>query len=439
MFPVVERQGEMESPFVAVVERVADAVVNISARTPSSDTPWWFRGGHYARSSGSGFFFRDDGYILTNNHVIDDAVAITVRTSTGYEYEARLIGGDPQTDLAVLKVEPEEKITAIPFGDSDELKVGDWAIAIGNPFPQQELDRTVTVGVISAKGRSQLSFGEETPYYQNYIQTDAAINPGNSGGPLLNLRGECIGVNAAITSPTGVSAGIGFAIPINLARAIVPDLIATGKASRGWLGVYLSDVREADAKRLKLPAVRGVMIDSVFSGSPAERAGIRKGDIVVSFDRRAVENRNQFSVLVSTVRQGDTVPIEVVRDGEHVTVNTLIGDRDSYLASADNQPSAPGEQTELLWGMEVSTFTKEIAEEIGATFVEGIYVWRVYPGTPADRASISEGSIIMKIGASSVASVSELMTAVNDSGSKASVPLIIQEPDGAIARKIIRR
>ena len=439
MFPVVERHGELESPFVAVVEKVADAVVNIAAKTPSNNTPWWFRGGHYAKSSGSGFFFREDGYILTNNHVIDNAVDITVRTSAGYEYEAQLVGGDPQTDLAVLKVKPEGKVTAIPFGDSDEIKVGDWAIAIGNPFPQQELDRTVTVGVISAKGRSQLSFGSETPYYQNYIQTDAAINPGNSGGPLLNLRGECVGVNAAITSPTGVSAGIGFAIPINLARAIVPDLIATGKASRGWLGVYLSDVREADAKRLKLQAVRGVMIDSVFGNSPAEKAGIQKGDVVVSFDNHEVENRNQFSVLVSTVRQGDAVPIEVVRDGEHVTLSTLIGDRDSYLASSDDQSSDNEQSTELLWGMEVSTFTKEIADEIGATFVDGIYVWRVYPGTPADRASISEGSIIMKIGATAVASVTDLMTVVRDNGSKASIPLIVQEPDGAIARKIIRR
>jgi len=297
----------------------------------------------------------------------------------------------------------------------------------------------VTAGVISAKWRSQLSFGAETPYSQNYIQTDAAINPGNSGGPLLNLRGECVGVNAAITSPTGVSAGIGFAIPINLARAIVPDLIATGKASRGWLGVYLSDVREADAKRLKLPAVRGVMIDSVFANSPAERAGIKKGDVVVSFDSHAVENRNQFSVLVSTVRQGDAVPIDVVREGERVTLRTLIGDRDSYLASSDDKSSENEQTTELLWGMEVSTFTKEIADEIGATFVDGIYVWRVYPGTPADRASISEGSIIMQVGTTSVASVSDLIAAVQDNGGKASVPLIVQEPDGAIARKIIRR
>jgi len=239
IFPVVDRDGIQESPFVSVVERAADAVVNISAKTKDVERPWWFHGSGYSTSLGSGF--------------------LTVRTSSGYEYEARLVGADPQTDLAVIKVDPEEDISVIPFGSSSDIKVGDWAIAIGNPFPQQGLDRSVTVGVVSAKGRSSLRFGQETPFYQNYIQTDAAINPGNSGGPLLNLRGECIGVNAAISSPTGSSVGIGFAIPIDLARAIVPDLIASGKATRGWLGVWLSDLTEREAKRQAMEAVRGVV------------------------------------------------------------------------------------------------------------------------------------------------------------------------------------
>ncbi|HVP07092.1 MAG TPA: trypsin-like peptidase domain-containing protein, partial [Candidatus Acidoferrum sp.] len=289
-YPVVENNGQLESPFVSVVEKAKDAVVNVSARSAQQEYPWWFHGGGYSTSSGSGFFFRDDGYILTNNHVVKDARELTVRTSSGYEYSAKLVGQDPATDLAVLKVEPQEKITTIPFGDSEAMKVGDWAIAIGNPFPQQGLDRTVTVGVVSAKGRSNLEFGDETPRFQNYIQTDAAINPGNSGGPLLNLRGEAIGINAAIAGPTGASVGIGFAIPINLARAVVPDLIATGKVSRGWLGVSLSDVTERQAKRLGLKAVEGVMIDSVFAGSPADQAGIHRGDLVTSFNRSEVAN-----------------------------------------------------------------------------------------------------------------------------------------------------
>jgi serine protease Do len=438
-YPVVERDGQQESPFVAVVDQVAGAVVNISATTRSNQVPWWFRGGHYSTSSGSGFFFRDDGYILTNNHVISEAVEIMVRTATGYEYEAQLIGSDPQTALAVLRVQPQEEISVIEFGDSEKIKVGDWAIAIGNPFPQQGLDRTVTVGVVSAKGRSSLRFGGETPYYQNYIQTDAAINPGNSGGPLLNLRGECIGINAAITSPTGSSVGIGFAIPINLARAIVPDLIASGRASRGWLGVYLSEVNERQAKRIGLDAVKGVVIDSVFTGSPADRAGILQGDVVTRIDGHEVNNGSQFSVLVSTIRQGSIVPVEVVRDGEHMELQTLIGDRDTWLARASTEPAPSEDRTEVVWGMEVSSYTQAIARDIGAEHIEGLYVWSVYPGSPADRAGITSGSIIMKVGKVVVASLEDLITQARDEGTKTRIPLIVQEPDGAIARKIIRR
>jgi S1-C subfamily serine protease len=202
-YPVVSQDGELESPFVSVVERVQNAVVNISATSREEYVPWWQHGSGVQTSSGSGFFFREDGYILTNNHVVKNAQKMYVTAASGYKYEAKLVGADPATDLAVLKVEPENKVTTIPFGDSEKIRVGDWAIAIGNPYPQQGLDRTVTVGVISAKGRSNLNFGQETPRYQDFIQTDASINPGNSGGPLLNLRGECVGVNSAIFSPTG--------------------------------------------------------------------------------------------------------------------------------------------------------------------------------------------------------------------------------------------
>ncbi|MEW5795229.1 MAG: trypsin-like peptidase domain-containing protein [Candidatus Zixiibacteriota bacterium] len=440
LFPVVDKGGHMQSPFVDVVNQVADAVVNVSATTRDNQAHWWLRGGHYAMSRGSGFFFREDGYVLTNNHVVANAMEITVRTSSGYEYRAQLVGNDPESDLAVLRVEPEEKVTVIPFGDSDEIQVGDWAIAIGNPFPEQGLDRTVTVGVVSAKGRSQLRFTGDTPYYQNYIQTDAAINPGNSGGPLLNLRGECIGVNAAITSPTGSSVGIGFAIPINLARAIVPDLIATGKPSRGWLGVQMSDVNERQAKRLGLNAVRGVVIDSVFVGSPADQAGIQPGDVVVKFNNQEVVNGSQFSVLVSTLRQGNTIPVEVVRDGKHVNLKTTIGDRDSGLAqSLENPGGGAHPETEVLLGMELSRYTPEIARDIGAEHVDGLYVWRVYPGTAADRAGVTAGSIIMKIGKNAVSSVEEFLSAVRQEEDRSRIPLIVQEPDGAIARKILRQ
>lgn len=444
-YPLVERDGDYESPFVSVVERVKDAVVNVSARTREEQPrPWWHYGRGYSTSSGSGFFFRDDGYILTNNHVVENAVKLVVRTATGYKYDAELIGTDPATDLAVLKVTLEEEITAIPFGDSDELKVGDWAIAIGNPFPQQGLDRTVTVGVISAKGRSNLRFGSgETPSYQDYIQTDASINPGNSGGPLLNLKGEAIGVNAAIYGPTGSSVGIGFAIPINLARAVVPDLITSGKVSRGWLGVWLGELTEREAKRQGLEAVKGVRIDSVFAGSPAQRSGIKSGDIVVGFNNHPVENASQFSVLVSTARGGEVVAIDVMREGDRLTLRTQVVDRDAFLSSIDRAEPAT-EETDfrsIQWlGMEIISFTKDVARALSIDHeVDGVYVRRVYAGSSADRASITRGTIILQVNNEPVRSLDELRAMIGDlDRSRERIPLIVQEPDGAVARKVVR-
>ncbi len=438
MYPVVERNGEQESPFVEVVDRVKDAVVNVSAVTEEEQLPWWYHGGGYGTSSGSGFFFRDDGYILTNSHVVRGARQVTVRTSTGYDYAAKVVGADSATDLAVLKVEPQEKVTTIPFGDSEGIKVGDWAIAIGNPFPQQGLDRTVTVGVISAKGRSNLRFGDETPLFQNYIQTDASINPGNSGGPLLNLRGECVGVNSAISSPTGSSVGIGFAIPINLARAVVPDLIASGKVSRGWLGVWLSNVNERQAKRLGLKSVQGVVIDSVFVGSPAERAGLHRGDVVMAFNREAVQNANQFAVLVATVKNGMSVPVDILREGAEMTLYATVADRDASLASASVTPGGR-EQMALDWmGMELVTFTPAMARQIGIGHVDGLYVNRVYSGSVADRASISEGTIVTRVNDTDVSSVTEVKQIGDRVANNTRIPLIVLEPDGSIARKVLR-
>ncbi len=439
--PVVERYGQLESPFVAIVEKTQAAVVNISARTREQVLPWWLGGPSYATSTGSGFFFRKDGYILTNNHVVNNASTVRVRTASGYEYEADVVGTDPETDLAVLKIrpDPEEEIAVIPFGDSDALKVGDWAIAIGNPFPQLGLDRTVTVGVVSAIGRSNLYFGRETPQYQYYIQTDATINPGNSGGPLLNLRGECIGVNAAISTPTGASVGIGFAIPINLARAVVPDLIAYGRPKRGWLGIWLSPVTLRDAKRQGLHAVKGVKVDSVFAHSPADQAGLRSGDIIVALNGQEVESPSRLSVMVSTIDAGTPISVEVVRNGEHQTYQAVIADRDAFLASLSHM-SEPADDDIITWmGMELTTFTRDIARALGTDFVPGVYVQGVYAGSPADRASITKGTIILQIDKRSITSLEDVKeVARRGSGADGRFALIVQEPDGTIARKVIR-
>ncbi len=448
-YPVVERNGEYESPFVAIVEKVSDAVVNISAQSAVTNVPWGHRlpfghrGPSYSTSSGSGFFFRKDGYILTNNHVIKGADNLIVTTSSGYQYEATLVGTDPQTDLAVIKVTPDEEITVIPFGHSNEIKVGDWAIAIGNPFPQQGLDRTVTVGVISAKGRSNLNFGQETPLYQNYIQTDASINPGNSGGPLLNLKGECIGVNSAISSPTGASVGIGFAIPINMARSIVPDLIESGEVNRAWLGVWLNNVTESEAKRQGLDAVRGVKIDSVFQNSPADLAGIRRGDIILNFNEQDVKDSDELRVLVATLESGSDIPVEIVRDGKRLHLNTSVVDRKAMERITNNtvQPKEPEDFEIYEWmGMEIMNYTPEIAQIIGGEFVSGVYVRRVYRNSPASIASMVRGTVILQVNDELVSKLEDFEKIVGKiRNPKRRIPLIVQEPDGTIARKVIKQ
>jgi serine protease Do len=439
---VIDDQGEYSSPFVAVVDRVQDAVVNVTAvqRNPgyaADDFFWRFFNipREPSMSSGSGFFFRPDGYILTNHHVVRNADQVAVQTSTGYQYEAVIVGSDEQTDLAVLKVEPEAEIAYIPFGNSSKIKVGDWAIAIGNPFPQQGLERTVTVGVISAKGRSNLRFGEGTPRYQDYIQTDASINPGNSGGPLLNLKGEAIGVNSAISSPTGVSVGIGFAIPINLARSIVPDLIATGAVSRGWLGVYLADVNEKMARENGLDKVGGAYLQEVVENSPADIAGLKDGDIVLEFEGEEVKDIDHFSVLVSTAPKDQDLDMKIVRGGDELDLPVKVGNRDEYSQLASSRSSQS-----LTWqGMELLNYTQHIANRIGADFFPGVYVYRLARGSVAYRAGILPGSIITQVDNKDVKNLTDLEQAVNEYRDiKKPIPLLLVDPSGQIEYKAIK-
>ncbi|MEW6015897.1 MAG: trypsin-like peptidase domain-containing protein [Candidatus Zixiibacteriota bacterium] len=446
-YPTVKNSsGESVSPFVAVVEQKSNAVVNISVEQEAQpryydDFFWRFFQvpNEPSVSFGSGFFFRPDGYILTNNHVVRNAKRVVVRTATGYQYDAQVVGADQETDLAVLKVEPEESIVYIPFGNSDEIKVGDWSIAIGNPFPQQGLDRTVTVGVISAKGRSNLRFGSESPRYQDYIQTDASINPGNSGGPLLNLKGEAIGVNAAISSPSGGSVGIGFAIPINIARAIVPDLIASGRVSRGWLGIWLSAVTQAQAKRYGMDAVRGVHVDSVFRDSPADHAGIRRNDILIKFNDHDVNDPGQLSVLIATAPRNQDAQITLLRGGKRMSVTARIVDREQYQLANAPQFAPTGERLSWL-GMELLDFTEQIATEKGfGDYFPGVYIDRVARGSQADRAGIQPGSIITQVDRNDIGNLRELRAiAERLRGSRTAIPILLVDPRGTIEYKAVR-
>jgi len=283
-----------------------------------------------------------------------------------------------------------------------------------------------------------LRFGEGTPQYQDFIQTDASINPGNSGGPLINLNGEAVGVNSAISSPTGGSVGIGFAIPINIARAIVPDLIESGKVSRGWLGVWLSDVTPEVARSRGLDRVSGVLIDSVFKDSPADQAGIEGGDILAKFNNHDIAEMAQFSVLIATAPKNVPSEIEVIRDGKPMTVTATIIDRETYQRAHSDQFNSPGQV--LTWmGMELLTFTNEIAQRIGSDYFPGVYINRVARNSAAYRAGILPGSIITQIDDKEVKNLVDLQQAAEANRDvKKAIPLLLVDPRGSIEYKAVR-
>ena len=408
-----------ESPFVAVAEMVSPAVVNISAEKiveqrgfhdyfPFEDFFRRFFGEvperrspqtHKAKSLGSGFIFRKDGYVLTNNHVVAGADDISVKLPDGSQYKAKVVGLDKDTDIAVLKIEAGNDLPIVEFGDSDSLRVGEWVMAIGNPFPQLGLDRTVTVGVVSAKGRSNLRFSpEETPDYQNYIQTDASINPGNSGGPLVNIRGQVIGINSAITNPTGMSfnIGIGFAIPINLAKWVIPDLVGKGKVARGYLGISFQEMDKNTADALNLPLVEGVLVRKVLSGTPADEAGIKGGDVIIGFNGKKIENGPKFRMMVAEVGPDREITLQILREGEKISKKVTLADRDKFTASA-REEKVREEKTENWLGLEVTTCTRALAAQFNVKFQPGVIVLSVERGSPAEQSRFIEGDIITKI------------------------------------------
>jgi len=435
---------EGHSPFVNVVQAVKDAVVNISAekvvdaRQYHSFEPFfddWFgpdTGRSRQKSLGSGFIFRPDGYILTNYHVVTGADNITVRLSDKTELPAEVVGTDDATDLAVLRIKTDHALPSVTLGDSDSILVGDWAVAIGNPFPQQGLDRTVTVGVISAVGRQSLNFGEETPQYQDYIQTDASINPGNSGGPLVNIKGEVIGINAAIASPTGANVGIGFAIPVNFAKMVIPDLVASGKVPRGWLGIKLHDVSSDEAEAEGLKSIDGAIIDEVIKNTPAEKAELKPGDVILTVNDEKITDSQHFMRTIWRARAGTTVQLGLLRHGEPRNVAVTLVDRELALqASAQSKTTAPG-QAESMWlGVDVATGTPELADQYGSEFRPGVIVTDIDPAGPAYEKGIRVGMIIAEINHNPVRSRGEYERMVAQLGDQTrAVSLLVYDQKG---------
>lgn len=329
---------------------------------------------------GSGFVISDEGLILTNNHVIEKATEIKVKLQNGKEYDAKVIGRDPKTDLALIQAKPDADFPKpVRLGDSDAIRVGDWVMAVGNPFG---LGHTVTTGIISAKGRI-IGAGP----YDDFLQTDAAINLGNSGGPLFDMKGNVVGINTAIIAR---GQGIGFAIPVNMAKNLLPQL-KSGKVIRGWLGVMIQNITPELAESFGLKETKGVLISDVVRDSPAEKAGIKRGDIVIRFDQKEVENAHVFSRLVAATPPDTKVAIDIVRDRNEKTVKLKIG-----TMPQKGEVQLPEEST--AWGLTVQELTPELAQHLGLDPKErGVVVSAVEPGSPADEVKLRSGDVIKEV------------------------------------------
>ncbi len=384
--------------FADLAERVSPGVVNIQtsktvkgAAVPKAFEDFFFGGPfeerfgqeHKVPSLGSGFVVSPDGYIVTNNHVVENVDTIRVKLLEGPELEAEVVGRDPKTDIALIRVKPDVDLTALPLGDSKTVRPGDWVVAIGNPFG---LEHTVTAGIISAKHRE---IGQGS--YDDYIQTDASINPGNSGGPLLNLKGEVIGINTAI-NPRALR--IGFAVPVNMAKDILPQLRAQGHVTRGWLGVVIQRITPELAEHLDLGDQHGALVTRVIPGGPAEEAGVERGDVIVEFDGKKIEEFNDLPRVVASTPISKDVKLEVRREGKtktlRATVVAMEEGEEEVVASAET-----GDETEF--GLRVQDLTPELAQELGVDEKRGAVVSAVEPGSPADEAGLNRGDVILEV------------------------------------------
>jgi serine protease Do len=411
--------------FAQIADQLAPSVVSIRVekkqkaprmRNPFHDFPFPFpfggpdgpgdddeERGMVQRGAGSGVVIDEKGMILTNNHVVGGADKIEVRFVDGRELPAKVVGTDPRSDLAVIRVDTKSYgVRAARLGDSDKMRVGEWVMAIGNPFG---LDHTVTVGVISAKGRAGI--GDTRGGYQDFLQTDASINPGNSGGPLVNLAGEVIGINTAILGPGG-NIGIGFAVPSSMARPIADELVATGKVRRPYLGIRMQEMPAKMAKAMGAPE-KGALVQAVEQGAPADKAGVKRGDVILSVDGKRVDGSRDVQRQVLTHRVGDTVGLAVWRDGKTVDLKV----RTAELPS-DEKAQAGGDDSEKKGklGLSLQELTPQLAERLGVSGRGGVVISGVRGGSPAAEANLNRGDVILEIDRRPVRSVQEAVKAL---------------------------
>ncbi|MEE2861350.1 MAG: DegQ family serine endoprotease [Paracoccus sp. (in: a-proteobacteria)] len=352
---------------------------------------------------GSGFVVSADGYIVTNNHVIEGADQIEIEFYSGETLPAEVVGTDPNTDVALLKVESDDAIPFVRFGDSDDARVGDWVLALGNPLGQ---GFSASSGIVSARNR------ELSGTYDDYLQTDAAINRGNSGGPLFNLDGEVIGVNTAILSPNGGSIGIGFSMASNVVSQVVDQLREFGETRRGWLGVMIQDVTPEMAEALGLEQAGGAMVTDVPEG-PAREAGLQMGDVITSFDGAEVEDTRGLVRRVAEAPAGETVEVVVMRDGDSETLDVTLGRRETAQGNADTEAPAEASESDVL-GMTVTPLTPQMASELDVSETEGLVITGVDPESAAAEKGLAAGDVITEANQQSVATVADLEARIEE-------------------------
>lgn len=392
-------------------------------------------------SLGSGFIIDGDGYIITNNHVIDQAEEITVTLADNRQLTARLVGRDGKTDIALIKVEASEKLPAVKLGDSDKIRVGDWVLAIGNPFG---LGGSVTAGIVSAKSRDI-----EAGPYDNFIQTDASINQGSSGGPMFNLDGEVIGINTAIFSTNGGSMGIGFAVPVNLTHFVIEQLKSKGKVERGWIGIKIQPNSGDIAHSLSQQAQRGVIVSSVSKGSSAKAAGIEAGDIILSFDGQPIDDAKNFSRMVAETEVGKTINLEIWRDKQirKISLPVMLMPEEPSLykeAKEENRDTAPLVETVperqnapdgLIDALEISVadLTPEILNKYSlSNDARGVVVTGVVPGSDAELKGLSVGRLITQIDKKAIFDINDVKTYVNDAKIENNRPVLLLVNDNNV-------
>ena len=437
--------GAAERPesFADQVERLSPAVVNISTTTivnggPNMDMPQVPPGSPFedffknfgdndrkrrASSLGSGFIIDDAGIVVTNFHVIENAEEITVTLADETVFTAEVLGQDQKTDIAVLKIDPgDTKLTAVPFGDSDSLRVGDWVLAIGNPFG---LGGTVTAGIVSARGRD-IGNGP----YDDFIQTDASINRGNSGGPLFNVEGEVIGINTAIFSQTGGSVGIGFAISSSLAKRVTTQLAEYGTTRRGWLGVFIQEVTPDIAESLGLDEAMGALVSTVNESSPAEAAGLEPGDVIVRFDGKSIEKMRDLPRIVAETEIGATVDVDLIRNGSSMTVQVTLGELEkAELVGIVGEESQGEVESFDKLGFSVDNLDAELAADLGLdTDMRGVVVTEVVDGGPAAAKGLQPGDVIKRFGQRRVENAADLAKSVAETleSGRAGVLLLVE-------------